>query len=108
MAAGNQSDASAGRLAAACLIVVCLCLTLCVGAGGLAVAWLKLPALNNSADYVYACAGVNLHGRLRVGIGWNANLAGMGVVMIALPQSVCGYWPLPPFIGTYGTWIYQL
>ena len=107
MPADSRTDATRGRLVAACLIVVCLCLTLCLGSGLLAAAWVEVPALHGSADYVYACAGVNLYGRFRIGVGWSYNLAAMVQVTIALPQNMCGYWPRPPFLSAYGYQIYQ-
>jgi hypothetical protein len=84
-----------------------VCLTLCLFSGVLAAAWIKSPLLHGSADFIYACAGVNVRGRFRIGLGWASNLAGLTPLYVSLPQTVCGYLPRPHFLAEYGTRIYQ-
>ena len=102
-----MSDAARRRLAAGCAMAAGVCLTLCLGGIALAGAWLKLPLVYGSADFIYACAGVDMS-RLLIGAGWNYNLAGLTPVYAALPRLACGYFPRPPFLPSYGLWIYQL
>ena len=84
-ARGSRSDALRGRLVSAGLIALGLWLALCLS-GVLAVAaWVEVPAVHGSTDYIYICAGVNLRGRFRIGVGWASNLSSMVTVTIALP-----------------------
>ena len=99
------------RAASGCVIVMvvflALCLTVSLGGAGLVYAWVQSPLLHGSADYIYTCAGVNLNGRFLVGVSWNTNLAGLTPVYGALPQTICGYFPRPPFLPPYGTRFFQ-
>jgi hypothetical protein len=102
-----MTEATRGRLAAGCAIIVSLCLALCLGSGVVAEAWLRSPLVFGSTDYIYACAGVNFPGRFRVGIAWNSNLAGLTPLYAVMPETACGYFPRPPFLPPYGMRIYQ-
>jgi hypothetical protein len=107
----NDGAAPRSRLASGCAIVLGLLLTVClaVSLGGafLVWAWVQSPLLHGSVDYICTCAGVNLNGRFLVGVGWNTNLAGLTPLYGALPQTVCGYFPRPPFLPPYGTRFFQ-
>ena len=101
-----MSDAARARLVAGCAMLVGVSLVVCLGAAAAGMAWLKLPGLYGSSDFIYVCAGVNVT-RLLVGAGWNSNLAGLTPAYVAFPQIACGYFPRPPFLPPYGLWIYQ-
>ena len=95
------------KLAGGCAILLGLCLTVCLGGVLFAAAWVKVPLLHGTTDYVYACAGVNLYGRFRIGYAWDSNISGMTSTTISLPENVCGYYPRPPFLPFYGGYIWQ-
>jgi len=100
------SDTARRRLVAGCAALAGGLLLVCLGAMAAVMAWLKLPGLYGSADFIYACAGVNV-ARLLFGAGWNSNLAGLTPVYVAFPQVACGYFPRPPFLPPYGLWIFK-
>ena len=96
-----------GKLAGGCLVLVALGLTVCLAGALFAAAWVKLPQLHGKGDYVYACAGINLYGRFRIGYAWNSNISGMTTTTISLPENICGYYPRPSFLPVYGGYILQ-
>jgi len=100
-------EAARGRLLGACLAIAGIGLTLCLAVSLLVAAWVEVPAVHGQAAYMYLCAGVNLYGRFRIGVGWATNLAYLVPVTTALPQYICGYWPRPPFVGEFGLHIFQ-
>jgi hypothetical protein len=106
-----DGSAPRSRLASGCAVVMgvllALCLVVSLGGAGLVWAWVQLPLLHGSVDYIYTCAGVNLNGRFLVGVSWNTNLAGLTPVYGALPHTLCGYFPRPPFLAPYGSRFFQ-
>ena len=95
------------RAATGCAIGLGIFLTLCLAGALYAAAWVRTPSLHGSVDYVYACAGVNLKGRFRIGYAYAANIASMTSIYNNLSHRVCGFYPRPAFLPLESTRTFQ-